>query len=396
MLRHLFQLMWNRKRANALLLTEIVCSFVVLFGIGTVLGQLGGNYLAPRGFDYAPVWHLAVSAPGGTMPRAQLDEVLRQVRTLPGVQALTLTSANTPFAFQTRTGSISYRGRTVTSSVDRYDADDAYAQTLGLRVREGRWFESADDGIQGQPVVISQTLRQQLFGPAETAVGKIVRDGSATNPTKFFVVGVVEDVRMGSDFTATRNSIWMRLVPHDTTRWETAAVLLRTAPAATAALEQQIFKTIARVSGGWVTQVRTLEEDRHAKGRITTPPVVALALVGLFLILNVALGLFGVLWYNIQQRRSEIGLRRALGSTGGGISRQFLIETLILTLFGIGLGGALAVQFPLLGAFGVPASTYGRAIALAAALIFGLAAVCALYPSRLAAGVRPAVALREE
>ena len=56
----------------------------------------------------------------------------------------------------------------------------------------------------------------------------------------------------------------------------------------------------------------------------------------------------------------------------------------------------LAVQFPLLGAFEVKTSVYLTAMALAAAGLYALAAVCALYPSRLAAGIRPAVALREE
>jgi putative ABC transport system permease protein len=60
------------------------------------------------------------------------------------------------------------------------------------------------------------------------------------------------------------------------------------------------------------------------------------------------------------------------------------------------LGLLVAVQFPLLGAFEERTSVYLTAIVLAAGALYLLATVCALYPSQLAAGIRPAVALREE
>ena len=394
MLRHLFRLMWNRKRTNLLLISEILCSFVVLFGVGTILVRLGTNYFSPFGFDYRPVWRLNIAADGGEkMPRAQLDEALRQVRALPGVEALTLTSHNTPFTFSTSNSDFNHDNHS--GLANRFDAGDDYARVMGLRLREGRWFAAPDDGLKRRPVVISQSLRERLFpAPGERAVGQIIRNGSDGGTDQFVVVGVADDIRDGSDFSAAVPAVWLRLEPHDTTEWEGAAVLLRVRPGAGAALEEQIVKTIARATRNWLTQVRTLEEDRASKSKYTLAPVLALACV--FLVLNVALGLLGVLWYNIQQRRSEIGLRRALGATGGGIGRQFVAETLILTLFGVLLGALVAVQFPLLGAFDVPAADYGRAIGLSVAFIFALAALCAVQPSRLAARIRPAVALREE
>ncbi len=394
MLRHLFRLMWNRKRTNLLLITEILCSFVVLFGVGTILLRLGTNYLAPFGFDYRQVWRLNIAAgPGEKMPRAQLDEALRQVRALPGVQGVSLTSGNTPFSFSTMNST--YKNLPKQQIAENYDAGDDYAHVMGLHVREGRWFTATDDAQQHRPVVISQKLREALFEPGAPAVGHNINFGSAADE-QMVVVGVVDDVRVGSDFSAAEPSGWMRLRPYDTTRWESAAVLVRVAPGADAALEQRIVQTVARATRNWLTQVRTLDEDRSSKSKFTLAPVLALALVCLFLIINVALGLFGVLWYNINQRRSEIGLRRALGSTGSAISGQFLAETLIMTFFGVALGSILAAQFPLLGAFDIPAADYARAIGLSAVLIFVLAAICAVQPSRLAARIRPAVALREE
>ena len=399
MFRHLFTLIWNRRRANVLLISEVFFSFVVLFGVSAVLIRVGNNYLAPHGFDYADVWRLHVRAgQGQKMPRAELNDVLRQVQALPGVRTVALTGGNVPFVFNTNTSEFAYQGRKSPVS-NVYAADDHYAAVLQLHLREGRWFEPADDGSNHRPVVISQDLRESLFGNAP-ALGKIFtwsEPGKDPKPAdEFLVTGVADNVRMDNDFAAAQPSVWQRLLPYDTTHWETATVLVRVAPGQGGELQERIARTVAGVTRQWTTEVRVVNNDRLSKRRYTLVPVVGLSIVGLFLIINVALGLFGVLWYNISQRRAEIGLRRAMGATGAGIGAQFLGEMLVVTTFGVVLGGLLAVQFPLLSAFDLPSGIYLLAIAVAAVAVYGITAGCALYPSRLAAAIQPAVALREE
>ena len=399
MIRHLFRLIWNRKRSNVLLLTEIFFSFVVLFGVGALLVNFGRNYFLPMGFEHANVWRLNIGAGRGEkMPRPQLDEVLRRVRALPGVQEVSLTSVNTPFRFITNNSNYSHKGREATM-VDRYDADDNYAAALKLHLREGRWFRASDDASSRRPAVISLKMREALFDADEVAVGKVFTTGGGPNspPTEErVVVGVANDVRTDGDFDAPSNAVWLRLEPHDTTQWEGAAVLVRVSPGEGAALQQKIVRTVAGSTRNWGTQVRALEADRLDKLRMTLAPLAGMAIIGAFLIMNVALGLFGMLWYNISQRRAEIGLRRALGATGLGIGRQFLGEMLVLTTLGVLAGVLLAVQFPLLNAFDVEPRVYVISMMLATAMIFVVAAVCAWQPSRLAAAIHPAAALREE
>jgi putative ABC transport system permease protein len=400
MIRHLFRLIWNRKRANALLLSEIFFSFIVLFGVGALLCNFGRNYLLPFGFQHANVWRLNIApGQGEQMPRAQLDDVVRQLRALPGVEDLTLASFNTPFRFLNNNTSYVY-GSNVLNGVDNYEADDRYAQTMGLKLRAGRWFTTADDAASHTPTVITQNTSDALFGEGQPAIGKRFRwhssFGPDTSKKEFQVVGVVENVRAGGDFSAQTPSSWRRYMPHDTSSWGGATVLVRVAPGQGAALQQRMVHTVAGLTRKWSTQVYALEADRLDKLKPTLAPLAALALIAVFLIVNVALGLFGVLWYNISQRRTEIGLRRALGATGMGIGWQFLGEVLILTTLGV-LGGALlAVQFPLLHAFDVAGQVYVEAMLLATGLIFMVTAICAWQPSRLAAAIQPATALREE
>ena len=115
------------------------------------------------------------------------------------------------------------------------------------------------------------------------------------------------------------------------------------------------------------------------------------------MITNVALGLFGVIWYNINRRKPEIGLRRALGAPSTTIYKQIIGEALALTTFGITIGSFFALQFPLLKIFGfIDNEVYFFAFVLSLLFIYIIVVVCALYPSHLAAKIHPAAALHED
>lgn len=125
------------------------------------------------------------------------------------------------------------------------------------------------------------------------------------------------------------------------------------------------------------------------------PMIIGLIVAG-FLIINVSLGLFGVLWYNINKRRGEIGLRRAVGATGNAVSKQLVSEALVLATFSLIIGLFFAIQFPILNVFNLQSGVYVQAIVLAVLFIYILVLLCAFYPGRQAAAIYPAVALHEE
>jgi len=125
-------------------------------------------------------------------------------------------------------------------------------------------------------------------------------------------------------------------------------------------------------------------------------PIIIASIVCGFLLINVALGLFGVLNLSITRRRSEIGLRRAIGATGNGVSTQFVGETWVLATFAMLIGLLLAVQFPLLNVFDLQAGVYLTAMGIAVLIIYLIVTLCALFPSRQAALIQPATALHEE
>jgi putative ABC transport system permease protein len=399
MLRHLITLMWNRKRANGLLILEIFLAFVVLFVVGSVGVYYWRNYRAPLGFEYANVWKVQLN-PGAQPHAAQfgsLQRVLARLRSTPGVVAISRSVDNTPFAFSQN--STEFRANQEKNHPDVYgdvyDAGPELPQVIGLRMVAGRWFDRRDEAVARRPpIVITEQAQAQLFPGGESALGKIIQ-GSLNRTEEFKVVGVSGPYRANGELSEPQPGYFLYISPQDTARALTV-LLVRVQPGSGAALEKKVNEEIRAASGGWSSNILPLPDERRTQLKVGLALPGILGVVCVFLLINVALGLFGVLWLNISQRRGELGVRRALGATGAAISGQIVGEILVLTTFGLVLGLLVAAQFPLLGVFNVKASVYGTAMVLAAAGLYLLAAGCALYPSRLAAGIQPAVALREE
>lgn len=399
MLRHLFTLMWNRRRANALLIIEILLAFVVLFAVGTIGADLWSNYRQPLGFEYKQAWQVNLAF--GSQPRAErfgtMQQVLARLRSLPGVQGVAVSAANTPFSFNDSKSSVEEVvakgkvGRSI-EDVNIFSIGPELRDVMGLKLTAGRWFDQRDavPGIHG-PVVIDEQLRQTFFPSPAPVLGQLL----TLDKKQWRVVGVVQAYRADGELQTPVPALMQPVFAADTA-FLPDALLLRVAPGSGAALEKHLTDEIRRIGPTWSATVRTLPEMHASQVKMLLTKPVLLSAMSIFLLLNVALGLFGVLWLNISQRRAELGVRRALGATAGAISRLIVGETLVLTTFGLVLGLLVAVQFPLLGAFEVKAGVYLTAMGLAAGGLYLLAAVCALYPGRLAAGIRPAVALREE
>jgi putative ABC transport system permease protein len=119
-------------------------------------------------------------------------------------------------------------------------------------------------------------------------------------------------------------------------------------PGSGAAFEAKLFKAVSKTVKSANVEIDQLDKRRIAKNNIFIVPMVIFIIVAGFLIFNVSLGLFGVLWYNINRRKSEIGLRRAVGASGNRISLQFITESLVIASIAVILGLFFAVQFPIL------------------------------------------------
>ena len=390
MTKHLFTLIWNKKKQNFLLILEMFISFMVMFAIFTLIVYYFNNYRKPMGFEYDNVWSVNFTIPEevkATDSTRILPEMLKQVvRGVPGIEEAAYSSHNLPFSLSTSNSNISYNNINILSHI--YDVDDKYAAVLELNITEGRWFNKTDDGMAEMPIVINTSVKEKFF-PNESATGKVLGEGK----DRMKIVGVVQDFKDKGDFQVPDYCICKRI---NMSGDYFSSMLVKVEDHADVASETRLFKQLSNALKNSNVEIEHLAEKRVSKNKLTLVPMIILLVVGGFLIINVALGLFGVLWYNINKRRAEIGLRRAVGATGNNVTNQLIGEALVLATFSLILGSFFAIQFPLLNVFDLSSTVYITALILSVIFIYLLVIFCALYPGKQAAAIYPAVALHEE
>ena len=177
MIRQLFKLCWNRKRAQALVAVEVFFSFLVVFAIMTVVVYNLDNYRQPLGFDYKDVLNVSlqslsdVIADSSGRPTTATEDsrrLLREVKGLDEVEGVA-GMAIPPFDLTGMNDVVEYEGRRFESYNNQ--VTDDFATVMRLQVTEGRWFEAADDALAYDPVVINERLKRDLFG-GEDPLGK--------------------------------------------------------------------------------------------------------------------------------------------------------------------------------------------------------------------------------
>jgi putative ABC transport system permease protein len=394
MIRHLFKMIWNKKKQNALLISEMLISFLVLFAVFTLLVYDYQNYKKPMGFDYENVWVVTYNNASKTNNSDSLTlfyETLRQtIKSLPQVKEISFVSSNIPFANNTSQSGFTYNKKNV-NGINWYFAEDSYKDVMNFKMLDGRWFTKQDIVSKNKPVVINAGLKEKLFGNEE-AVGKLI--GNDDDKEKMKVIGVVQDMKVKGDYTVAGAALYNRA---DTSAFHWLdRILISVTPDASAAFESRLYKVLANSMKNSNVEIEHLAEKRKTINYFSLVPMIVLLIVACFLIINVAMGLFGVLWYNINKRRGEIGLRRAVGASGNSVTWQLIGEAMVVATFSLIVGSFFAIQFPLLNVFDLSSNTYLIALALSIVFIYLLVLICALYPGRQAAAIYPAVALHED
>jgi putative ABC transport system permease protein len=388
MVQHFFKLIWNKRGSHALLIIEILAAFLVLFGVMGLISYEVNNYLKPIGFKYEQVWLVNINYQDlpDSLKLIELERMKTRILDYPQVAAAGLSSGNTPFSNNQSNSDVSYK-KTAAGRVDVFSVDEQYAQVMTMPVESGKWFGNEEMKSGEKTIIINHLLEEKLLGD-ESALGKKL----TYNKESYRVVGVVEHFKQFGEFQAPIPSAFF---PYTVQMGWLNSILIKVRPGTDASFEAQMIKELGAMSKGANIEVSYLTDQRKNTNTLILIPVLVLLIISGFLLFNVALGLFGMLNLSIAKRKAEIGLRRALGATRIDISRQFVGEMVVLASFSIALGFVLAIQFPLLKVFNLPADVYIAAILLAIGITYSIVLLCAFYPSREAAKIQPAIALHE-
>jgi predicted permease len=328
------------------------------------------------------------------------------VKTLPGVSSAGLTDT-VPFGPGVSDSVIFAEGyipKPGESAISAYQtrATPGYFESMGIRLLRGRLFEDGDTASSRRVIVIDDRLARRFWPGADPVGKRMWRPSGArlqppTSDAEFYaVVGVVNTVRMRS-LTGEGERLGAVYTPMTQSPSRTLTVTARSlvSPSAlTAAVRSEVKRLDPELP---LSNVRTMIERRDLVMQTRRTPLVLSVVFGAIALFLAAVGLYGVLAYQVTQRRREIGLRMALGGQPAAILRLVLGEGLAMVAAGalLGVGGILAVGRILQSQlFGVR-TTDPLIVAGIVALVGGVALMACYFPARRAAAIDPVRALND-
>ncbi len=389
-LKHLFKLMWNRRKMNLLMIIEIFISFIVIFVLAQSLVKFAFYYSEPLGFEYKDIWNLEVNTNNleTSEARMEMELIKQEVKSNPEVIELTE-------AYCIPYSSVDVRTRVELDnkeiSTHMMFGDDEYAKVLGIELIEGRWFDEQDNASNYESIVINKKLKKKFFGD-EDAIGKFL----GQRDEKRMIIGVIDQIKKRGELNDFGNLLFKRINPKNPESWIGENILIKMKPGTDIEFEEKLMRRLAMISNNFTLEMRSMEAMRERSFAMYSSVVYIFGFISLFLVINVSLGLFGVLWYNINFRKSEIGIRRSFGSTAKSIYSQIVSETLIVSTFSIILGSFIVFQLYFFVKNWLRPDIFYTSYFISILVIYLITAICAFYPSKLAAKIEPAEALHDE
>jgi len=396
----------ERRFRGVLVAAEIAISLILLVGAGLLVRSFWSMLQVQPGLDparvgFAQIWIPVPNDPSknpyGTPARrnAYINEVLRRVAALPGVESVGMSASNrTPFSGSGVTQRFTFADESsAPADVRRAQfqvASPDYFATLKAPILSGRAF-AASDGIGAEPVVIVNETLARSQSPGKAAVGRSVSLGRQSAR----IVGVVADIHDDGLDVPVASRIYFPLLQ----RSSNALTVYYRASTDPAPLGESVERAIHAVDPTLPVFGRSTMVELLADSMIRRKVVLALmaTFAGVALLLA-AIGTYGVMNVAASERVREIGIRMALGAQRRDIERLIVRPGVVLAVAGVAAGviGA-AFLTPMMNAvlFAV-APTDAPTYAAVSALLILVAIVACYVPARRATKHDPLVALRTE
>jgi len=412
---------------KALVTVQVMLSLLLLVGAGLFLRNLRNLQKQDYGFERTHLLLAGFDARLAGYKAIQTDalhqRLLESLSTIPGVRSAAL-SATRPISYGAWSSTISFSGYTPApkenrmSLLNRVSGD--YFTTAGIPIIAGRAIAASDSATSQKVAVVNQTLANHFF-PKGNALGQslIIDINSVKGPWR--VVGIARDTKVSGprntepirmtyvplaqiepfipmDSETQKGGAAQKALPEENQNRFAGTILVRTIndPAHSIA---DLRAAVAAVDPN-LSLVDVMTIDQEVSGFMTHDELIS-KLTGFFSLLALllaAIGLYGVMSYNVVRRTNEIGIRLALGAQTPAVRWMILRESLLLLAVGLSLGLPLAlastriIKGQLFGLGPVDPASFSVAIAV----VSGMTLFAAWLPARRATKVDPMVALRYE
>ena len=390
---------------RALVAGELALALVLLIACGLMVRGFWKLQEVHIGLNPENVVTMNLALPQSTYPKPEMinsfwSRLEERIHNLPGVRSAAIASGLPPLRPPNMNdthieGFVRREGGPI-ENIDYYQVVSAdYFQTMGIRLMDGRLFDSRDAASAPDAAIINQTFAHTFYGN-ESPIGRRIQPGMSGPFCT--IIGMVEDVKNAGIDRPTGTELYLPYLQKQGSGTNDAYVVLRSNgdPRSLASAVRREVQAIDPTIP--VSRVRLMDDvlsSAQSRPRFLT---LLLTLFSGIALIIATVGIYGVISYSVARRSKEFGLRMALGARPTNILGLVLKQGILLTSIGV-VGGVVAaliltrLMASLLFAIKpTDAITYLGVSALLAAV-----AILASYiPARRATQVDPIKALRYE
>lgn len=395
----IFRALLRNKVGAFLLALQIALTMTIIVNAIHMIENRSSMMARESGMDEANQFHLLyVGYKESFNERIAIETDLQEIRQLDGVVDATQINSTPLSGGGWSMGLSAEPDGLDTTPIALYFVDDHGLNTLDVQLVAGENFSpnevtyrQSNDKQWPQNIIITLAAAENLFPdllPAEM-VGKTVY----IDDEPITIKGIMDHLQAPWVQWSTVNNVM--LVPQRGL-FGANRYLIRTEPGARDRLMRDIEeRLVAKRDGRLIRNVTAMDEQRQDAYRSFFALQTILWVIVTVLTLVTALGIVGMVSFTVNQRRKQIGTRRALGATKADIMQHFMMENLLITCSGLVLGivASIGLNIWLVDTFSLPRiGWHYLPIAMVALIIIGQLAV--FGPARKAANLSPALATR--
>ncbi len=369
---------------NSLSIVQIAASFGLLF-LTALASQVAFNSRnVELGYAREPLVDVRHPKPSAAL-RQQIEQ-------LPGVTSTTAVAATPLYGWQPLT---TYRIGEQLASAGVNRVDERFIGTLGIQLLQGRNFTRAE-AESDAPVALLSAAAARAFWPNERALGKVIRDADDAQGVRgYTVIGIVEDVISGLTFQGKDRAVVYQASALG--REGISDLIVAVVPEQRVHVMRELASLCARLNAADACDPWSFErlvERQQVPFAIAQNVALTLAITALVICV---FGLFGMVKFNVSNRRREMSLRLAIGASPDSMVPLMLREVRKHLLWGCALSMPLCVVFWLLiqDSFRIGLLSAIAQMSVACGILFAAAVLAARIPAKQATQISPMESLRQ-